>query len=90
MNQNMKAIGITIAIVAVGVAILDQLSRPAEQRTWQGSLMGVPYDFRFPTLERIREKVWNKNTSRIVMPHPFGVGWSLNFYPLLHAKMVHN
>ncbi len=70
--------------IIVGAAILDQLKRSPEQRTWQGQVGGIPYDFRLPTPERIRAKVWNKNTSQVLMPHLFGVGWSLNFYPLLH------
>ncbi len=88
MDQKIRTIGIMIAAVVVGSALLDQLRRPPEQRTWQGSLIGIPYDFRLPTPERIQEKVWNKNTSRLVMPQLFGVGWSLNFYPLLHPKAV--
>ncbi len=75
-------LGVSAAVV--GAAILDQLWLPVEQRSWQGYLGAVPYDFRFPTPERIRGKVWNKETSRVMMPHLFGVGWSLNFYPLFH------
>ena len=86
MKQRIKTISFVVAAVAVGVAILDQLRRPAEQWTWQGSLWGIPYDFRLPTPQRIQEKVWNKNTSRIIMPHIFGVGWSFNLYPLFHSK----
>ncbi len=76
----------TLGLILVVAAVLDQLRRPPEHRTWQGHIIGIPYDFRVPTIERIREKVWNKNTSRIVMPHVFGVGWSINFYPLLHPQ----
>ena len=75
-----------IVMVLVGASIWEQLHLPPEQRTWQGRIIGIPYDFRWPTLERIREKVWNKSTSRILTPHLFGVGWSINFYPLLHPK----
>ena len=77
-----------IGIIAIGAAILDQLRQPPEQRTWQGHLVGVPYDLRLPTIERIREKFWNKSTSRILTPHLFGVGWSINFYPLLHPNIA--
>ncbi len=75
-----------IVTILVGAAIREQLYLPREERTWQGRIMGIPYDFRWPTIERIREKVWNKSTSRILTPHLFGVGWSINFYPLLHSK----
>jgi len=70
----------------VALAINDQLQRPPEQRTWHGSVMGLPYDFRFPTLERLRATFWNKDTSSLLMPHAFGIGWSINFYPLLYPR----
>ena len=74
------------ATALVIAAIGEQLRLPQEERTWQGHIFGIPYDFRFPTIERIREEVWNKNTSRIFMPHAFGVGWGINLYPLLYPK----
>ena len=87
-RQQITTLGlISVGTAVVGAAILDQVRRPVEQRTWQGAIGGIPYDFRLPTPERIREKVWNKNTSRVVMPHVFGVGWSLNFYPLFHPTV---
>jgi len=77
-----------IGLILVGAAIYDQLRQPAESRTWQGTIVGIPYDFRIPTIERIREKVWNKDTTSIITPQLFGVGWSINFYPLLHLKSL--
>ena len=76
-----------LATILVGASIWEQLHLPPEQRTWQGRIIGIPYDFRWPTIERIREKVWNNSTSCIIMPHIFGIGWSINFYPLLHPKL---
>jgi len=70
--------------VLVGTAIYDQLRRQPEQRTWEGRVVGIPYDFRPPTIERLRQKFWNPNSTSILAPHGFGVGWSINFYPLVH------
>jgi hypothetical protein len=42
--------------------------------------------FRVATTERIRATVWNKYISQILTPHAFGVGWSINLYPLFHPK----
>lgn len=78
----------TVVLTLVGAAMFDQLRRPAENRTWQGSIMGIPYDFRIPTIERIRAEVWNKDTNRILMPHSFGMGWGINFYPLFHPTTL--
>ncbi|GLV59421.1 hypothetical protein KDH_62480 [Dictyobacter sp. S3.2.2.5] len=72
----------------LGVAIVDQLSRPAEERSWQGRVLGMPYDLRFPTWERIHHTMWNSETSRIFMPRAFGMGWDINLYPLIHPRSV--
>ena len=52
-------------------------------RQSHGKFFGVPFEFRFPTLERIRERWWNADDSRVFTPHVFGVGWSLNAYQVL-------
>jgi len=74
-------IGIT---VLMGLAIREQLQMPLEERTWHGTLFGIPYDFRWPTIERLRETFWNKDTARVLVPHAFGMGWSINFYPVIN------
>ena len=68
----------------MGLALREQLQMPPEERTWHGTLYGIPYDFRRPTLERLREAFWNKDTARVLVPHAFGMGWSINFYPLIN------
>jgi hypothetical protein len=68
----------------MGLAIREQLQMPPEERTWHGTLYGIPYDFRRPTIERLREAFWNKDTSRVLVPNAFGMGWSINFYPLIN------
>ena len=45
-----------------------------------GRFLRVPYDFRFPTLARFRERIWNPDDPSIVTPTVFGVGWALNLY----------
>jgi hypothetical protein len=84
-----RTIGL-IATILLVAAIWEQLRLSPEERTWQGTIIGIPYDFRWPTVERIQEKVWNKNTSRILMPRIFGVGWTINLYPLVHFKAKDN
>jgi hypothetical protein len=67
-------------------AMIEQLRRPKETRTWYGNILGIPYDFRRPTLEKLRKTFWNEKTSQILVPQAFGMGWSINFYPLLHPQ----
>src|SRR5436305_12724805 len=80
MNIIMSALVLSL----LAAAIAEQLRQPPEDRTWYGQIAGIPYDFRFPTIERIRATFWNKNTSQILLPQVFGLGWNINLYPLIH------
>lgn len=79
---------VMVALALLGMAIREQLQMPPEQRTWHGTIAGIPYDFRMPTFDKLRATFWNKDTSRILVPHAFGMGWSINFYPLVHPRNV--
>ena len=81
-------VGSTLFAILLSAAIRDQLRRPPEERTWHGTVFGIPYDFRFPTLDRLRDSFWNKNTSQLLLPQAFGIGWTINFYPLLHPETL--
>ena len=48
-----------------------------------GTFLGLPYDLRSPTPERIRERVWNPIDRRIFTPHAFGWGYTVNLYEVL-------
>lgn len=47
-------------------------------------VLGMPYDWRKPTAERARSRLWNAEDRRIFTPRWFGAGWSINFYWLVH------
>jgi hypothetical protein len=80
LNRLLQATVITLSLIAV----CQELEKPKEKREWHGKVVCfVPYDFRMPTLERIRETYWNPYDSRILVPEAFGIGWALNFYALL-------
>ena len=83
--RTVLGIGVTSLVSA---AIVDQLRRPVGERTWHGTILGIPYDFRLPTSEKLRNTFWNQETSEIFLPHAFGIGWSINFYPLIHPKTI--
>jgi Family of unknown function (DUF5808) len=75
----------TVLVFLVVLALREQLRLPPEERTWHGRIAGrIPYDFRMPTVERLRATFWNKTTSQILVPQAFGIGWTINLYPLLH------
>ncbi|CAN5591404.1 hypothetical protein BH24ACT26_BH24ACT26_15470 [soil metagenome] len=63
----------------VAAAVSQELRKPAGERTWHGRVAAfVPYDFRVPTIERIRSSWWNPNDERIFTDQVFGVGWAVN------------
>ena len=72
------------ALVSIGVtaaAMFQELSKPETERTWHGHVLGmVPYDFRPPTLDRIRRAYWNTTDDRLFTDRVFGVGWTINLY----------
>ena len=87
MRDNWNRLGnllkIAAALLAAG-ALYQELKKPAEEREWHGKVANfVPYEFRPPTLERLRERLWNPEDPRIFTEHVFGVGWAINFHTLL-------
>jgi hypothetical protein len=73
---------IRVAVVGLVVAaVVTELRKPEEERTWQGRLGGfVPYDFRPPTWDKIRNAYWNPNSEELFSDRVFGVGWAVNLY----------
>ncbi len=78
----MRKSKVLISLAATGLlaaAIITELRKPPRKRTWHGSVAGVvPYDLRPPTIERARRRLWNPDDRRILQPHVFGVGWTIN------------
>jgi hypothetical protein len=78
-----------ISFAMVISAIGQELSKPAEERSWQGQVWRVvPYDFRVPTWARLRDSLWAPDNPQLFPPRVFGVGWSINFgrvYALLRS-----
>jgi hypothetical protein len=70
----------TLAIVTLAVAaVVKELRKPPAERTWHGKVAGVvPYDFRRPTVARLRERCWNPHDRRFLTPQVFGIGWTFN------------
>ena len=63
----------------VALAVVRELRLPPELRHWHGVVLGVvPYDFRRPTLARVREAFWSPDDERVLMPRVVGVGWAPN------------
>src|ERR1700682_6233359 len=65
----------------VVAALATELTKPEAERTWEGRVFGVvPYDFRPPTWQRIRDAYWNPNSDHLFSDRVFGVGWAVNLH----------
>lgn len=71
-----------LRLLAIGfgiAAIVKELRLPQDERTWHGTVATyVPYDFRLPTVDRVRQRLWAPDDPQVLMPTVFGVGWALN------------
>jgi len=79
-------------VIALGAAaVCQELEKPKEERRWHGKVACiVPYDFRMPTIERIKSSYWNPATERVFTPEVFGLGWAINFFALFEKLRVIN
>jgi hypothetical protein len=78
MNDMVKLFR-TLAWIALVAAIYQELKKPPEERTWHGRVAGsIPYDFRIPTFERVRDAYWAPESDRIFSDKVVGVGWAVN------------
>jgi hypothetical protein len=70
-----------VAFGLFAAAIATELAKPEAERTWHGRVFGlVPYDFRPPTWQRIRDAYWNPDSDELFSDRVFGVGWAVNLY----------
>ena len=75
-----RTIATALAVATIAYAVRTRQSH--------GRFLRVPYDFRVPTLQRLKDRFWNPDDPRIFTPHVFGVGWSINAYQLLRQLGV--
>ena len=84
--RRLRKLASVIGMGLAGAAVIEQLRKPAAERTWHGYLCDrVPYEFRPPTVERLRQAYWAPDDPHIFTDTPFGVGWSLNLGRLMRA-----
>ena len=81
--RKLKRLVFTAIAAVSAAAVIQELSKPESERTWHGNVFGIPYDFRPPTFDRIRDALWNPDDERLFTPRPFGVGWSVNLARLM-------
>jgi hypothetical protein len=77
-KQQQRKIAIAAAVILLGAAIATELRKPVVERTGRGTVLGIPYDLRTPTWPRVRNKLWDPDNPALLVPHVFGVGWTVN------------
>ncbi|MGH7195256.1 MAG: DUF5808 domain-containing protein [Candidatus Saccharimonadales bacterium] len=55
----------------------------------QGKFLGIPYDWRRPTLARFKSRLWNRQAA-FITPRAVGWGYDLNFYAVFHPLKWRN
>jgi len=90
MNREWFTRILQVTVVAITLAaVFQELEKPKEEREWHGKVVGIfPYDFRIPTIKRLKESFWNPYQSRVFTPSVFGIGWAINIYALLENLRV--
>ena len=66
----------------VSLFTLAAVAYALKNKRSHGTFMRVPFEFRVPTVERVRERWWNPEDESILTQHVFEVGWSLNLYQI--------
>ena len=65
MRQLIRWRTVTTVFTVAAIVYAIRTGRP------EGTFLKVPYDFRFPTVGRLRERFWNPQDPRIFTPHYF-------------------
>ena len=68
---------IQTTITVLGTALLFRVLEKRGVKS-HGAFLGVPYDFRLPTWGRLKASFWNPRDRRLLTPHVFGWGYSIN------------
>ena len=48
-----------------------------------GWFLGVPFDWRVPSINEVKQRLWNPSDDRLFAPTTFGIGWLPNAHQLL-------
>ncbi len=55
-------------------------------RSRTGSFLGIPYDWRRPTVARVKERWWNPGDPRLFTPKVTGWGYAINLARLFRRR----
>ena len=75
LKGTLKTATLLFAVATVAYAVRTKKTH--------GTFLKVPYDFRIPTVKKVRDRVWNPKDPRMMTPSAFGIGWTPNAYQLV-------
>ena len=55
----------------------------SRRRPRRGSFLGLPYDWRRPTAQRLRQGIWDPDNPRVFVPKVYGWGYGINLAAVL-------
>jgi len=76
-------------VLALAALCLGAAAFAATRRQKVGAWLGIPYDWRWPTPAVFRERFWNPDDPRVLTPHVFAWGWSINLPSLFRRLRGH-
>jgi len=85
LRADAERVGEDAAVRALGPAaeyasrVCEALHLESEGPTPQGTILGMPYDFRGASVKRVSERLWDTTNPRVFVPRLFGLGWTVNF-----------
>lgn len=71
----------TLAAECADIAIErpDLAEPPQKPSALAGTLLGIPYDLRPPTGDRVASRWWDPTNPHVLVPRVWGAGWDINF-----------
>lgn len=73
-------VGVIAGLAAAAVG--QELAKAPDDRTWKGTVAGVPYNFRLEEWPAVTNEYWNPDSDKVLVPHTLGLGWGINFAAL--------
>jgi uncharacterized protein DUF5808 len=52
----------------------------------RGRFLGMPYDWRRPSRDRLRKKAWDPENPKLFVPKVFGWGYGINWAALFSRR----
>jgi hypothetical protein len=69
-------------LLVLATVLATSLALSLLKKDKQGTFLGIPYNFEWPTPARVRRGLWNPDDPRLLTPHVYGWGYSANLHAI--------